>query len=324
MSIVNTLRAAGCVFAEDEARLLIAAATTTAELQSMLERRVSGLPLEHILGWAEFGGLRVAVDPGVFVPRRRTELLVDEAAALLRSGSTVVDLGCGTGALGAALRSRVDVELYAVDIDPVAVGCARRNLVDRFAGPPLAAPVVLLGDLYQPLPDDLRGNVGAIMANTPYVPTGAIRLLPAEAREHEPRVALDGGVDGLQVQRRVVAGAPGWLAPGGHLLIETSEDQAPAVSALMLRHGLTASVSHCDDRGATVVVGRAPLTRAQPRQESWPGVSGRSGMPRLRSQEPPVGVPSNRVDATALPVKSFPSTTPVRQPPPEVTRRPCV
>jgi release factor glutamine methyltransferase len=244
-SIVNTLRAAGCVFAEDEARLLITSAATASELNSMVQQRVSGLPLEHIVGWAEFCGMRIAVDSGVFVPRRRTELLVREAAAVLRPDATVVDLGCGSGAVGAALRATVSIDLHAVDIDPAAVKCARRNL----------GPVVLLGDLYQPLPNDLRGHIDAIVANTPYVPTEAIRLLPAEARLHEQRVALDGGADGLEVLRRVVVGAPSWLASGGHLLIETSEDQAPAVTEVMLHHGLAARVSHCDELGATVVSG---------------------------------------------------------------------
>lgn len=245
-AIINTLRAAGCVFAEDEARLLIAAAGTPADLRAMVSQRVDGLPLEHIVGWAEFDGLRIAVDPGVFVPRRRTEHLVHEAANLLRPHATVVDLGCGCGAVGAALRSRVDIALTAVDIDPAAVACARRNL----------GPVVLLGDLYQPLPRHLRGHVEMIVANTPYVPTDAIRLMPAEARIHEHRVALDGGADGLAILRHVVAGAPTWLAPGGHLLIETSEDQARAATETMGQHGLVARVSHSDERSGTVVIGQ--------------------------------------------------------------------
>ena len=243
-SIVKTLRAAGCVFAEDEARLLVDSAGDAAELDSMVRQRLLGLPLEHIVGWAEFCGLRIAVDPGVFVPRRRTELLVREATAVLRPHATVIDLGCGSGAVGAALRSKVSVNLYAIDVDPAAVACAERNL----------GPVVHQGDLYQPLPDGLRGRVSVIVANTPYVPTEAIRLLPAEARLHEHRVALDGGTDGLEVVRRVVADAPSWLAPDGHLLIESSEDQAQSVAEAMSRHGLPARVSS-DEQGGTVVIG---------------------------------------------------------------------
>src|ERR1022692_3801195 len=128
-SVVARLRAAGCVFAEDEARLLIAAARTPADLAGLVDRRVAGLPLEHVLGWAEFCGLRIAVDAGVFVPRRRTEFLVREAAAACRPGAVVVDLCCGSGAVGAALAVAVGrVELHATDIDPAAVRCARRNV----------------------------------------------------------------------------------------------------------------------------------------------------------------------------------------------------
>src|SRR5262245_29444624 len=128
-AIVNRLRAAGCVFAEDEARLLVGAARSPADLAAMVDRRAAGLPIEYVVGWAEFAGLRVAVAPGVFVPRRRTEFLVDQAAALTRPGAVVVDLCCGSGAVGAALAAAVEgIELHAADIDPAAVRCARRNL----------------------------------------------------------------------------------------------------------------------------------------------------------------------------------------------------
>ena len=96
--IVSTLRNAGCVFAEDEARLLIEAAADPAELARLVERRVAGIPLEQLLGWAEFAGLRIVVEPGVFVPRRRTELLVAEAARRAPPHATVVELCCGSGA----------------------------------------------------------------------------------------------------------------------------------------------------------------------------------------------------------------------------------
>jgi release factor glutamine methyltransferase len=272
--VVALLRSAGCVFAEDEARLLMATARTPDELSAMAERRAAGLPLEQVLGWAEFCGLRIAVDPGVFVPRRRTEFLVQQAALLARGddpprppregiargddpprppreamawpGVIVVDLCCGAGAIGAALAAAVDqAEVHAVDIDPAAVRCARRNVPGH----------VYQGDLYQPLPASLRGRVGILAANVPYVPTGEIGSLPAEARTHEPLVALDGGPDGLDVLRRVAAGAPWWLASGGHLLIETSERQVPLASAAFAASGLTARVATSDELNATVVIG---------------------------------------------------------------------
>jgi release factor glutamine methyltransferase len=258
--VTARLRAAGCVFAEDEARLLIATARTPDELDAMVERRAAGLPLEQVLGWAEFCGLRIAVDPGVFVPRRRTEFLVRQAVRLVGvdsvppdpvgtlagPGVIVVDLCCGAGAIGAALGAAVDqAEVHAVDIDPAAVRCARRNVPGH----------VYQGDLYQPLPARLKGRVGILAANVPYVPTGEIGFLPPEARAYEPLAALDGGPDGLDVLRRVAAGAPKWLAPGGHLLIETSDRQARRAAAAFAASGLTPRTVTSADLNANVVIG---------------------------------------------------------------------
>jgi release factor glutamine methyltransferase len=252
--VVSRLRAAGCVFAEDEAALLVAAAgggpDPSAELERMVADRVAGLPLEVIVGWAEFCGLRVAVAPGVFVPRRRSELLARVAVALSGPSSVVLDLCCGSGALGAAVLAAVpDADVYAAEIDPVAVACARRNLApDR----------VFEGDLYDALPPRLRGRVHVLVCNAPYVPTDAIGLMPPEARLHEPAAALDGGPDGLALQARVAAGAPEWLAPGGRLLIETSVRQAVGTAALVTDAGLLARVTHDEEVGGTVVTGSRP------------------------------------------------------------------
>jgi release factor glutamine methyltransferase len=252
--VAATLRAGGCVFAEDEAELLLAAARTPAELAGMVDRRVAGQPLEHILGWATFCALRVSVDPGVFVPRRRTEFLVAQVLTCIDPAEhrpVVVDLCCGTGAVGVALVAAVaDLELHAVDVDPAAVRCARRNIG--------AAGFVYEGDLYAPLPVTLRGAVDVVVANAPYVPSEAVRLLPTEARIHEPRTAIDGGRDGQGILRRVAAGAAGWLAPGGHLLLETGEDQAGQIAGTLAGHGLDPHVTTSDDLDATVVVGTAP------------------------------------------------------------------
>ncbi|WP_405986535.1 putative protein N(5)-glutamine methyltransferase [Streptomyces sp. NBC_00872] len=262
-TVVGRLRAAGCVFAEDEARLLVSTAGTTAGLTAMVDRRVAGLPLEHVLGWAEFSGLRIAVDPGVFVPRRRTEFLVLEAAALAPPRAVVVDLCCGSGALGAALAAALErAELYATDIDPAAVRCARRNVT-------AVGGRVYEGDLYAPLPGALRGRVDVLLANVPYVPTEEVGLLPPEARIHEARVALDGGADGLDVLRRVTAAAPGWLAPGGSLLVETSERQAPLAVAAFTESGLIPRVARSEELYATVITGTRPAAgtgTAQPVQ----------------------------------------------------------
>jgi release factor glutamine methyltransferase len=261
-AVVSRLRAAGCVYAEDEARLLLSSAATAADLAAMVDRRVAGLPLEHVVGWAEFYGLRIAVDPGVFVPRRRTEFLVGQAIAGVRSGAVVVDLCCGSGAVGAALAAAgEDVQVHAVDIDPAAVACARRNLVARGGR-------VHEGDLYGPLPTCLRDRVDVVVANAPYVPTGEVSLLPREARLYEPLVALDGGTDGLAVVRRVSAAAPGWLAPGGQLLIEISERQAPRAAETLIRDGLIARVASSEELSAAVVIGTRPEASLSPAAEA--------------------------------------------------------
>jgi release factor glutamine methyltransferase len=245
--VVARLRAAGCVFAEDEAALLAAAAATPEELDALVERRVAGLPLEHLLGWAEFHGLRVTVRPGVFVPRRRTEFLVDVAVSLAPRDPVVVDLCCGSGALGAAFASLLRPrELHAADVEPAAVECARLNLPDAH---------VHQGDLYDALPSSLRGRVDVLLANVPYVPSEAVATMPPEARLHEPLTALDGGTDGLDLARRVAAGAPRWLAPGGTVLVEASERQAPVLAAVFTAAGLAARVHESEELGATVVSG---------------------------------------------------------------------
>jgi release factor glutamine methyltransferase len=299
-AIVRRLRAAGCVFAEDEARLLTDEAVGPAELEAFVARRVAGEPLEYIVGWAEFAGLRVSVAPGVFVPRLRTTALVHEALRVLArasassgaAGAAVLDLCCGAGAIGAAiLASRPDVAVYACDIDAVATQCARRTL-DAVVGkythdtPPGSAhgtlresaygtsaatvpgpagdtrgfarttpPQVFTGDLYSPLPMDLRGRVDLIVANAPYVPTDEIRFMPPEARDHERAAALDGGADGLELQRRVVDGAREWLAPGGHVLIETGRGQASGTAGILEAAGFSAAIVLDDEVDGTVAVG---------------------------------------------------------------------
>ncbi|WEH20043.1 putative protein N(5)-glutamine methyltransferase [Streptomyces sp. VNUA24] len=251
-SVVTSLRAAGCVFAEDEAELILATARTAGEAAAMVDRRVGGLPLELVLGWAEFAGLRITVEPGVFVPRRRTEFLVERALAAVPGASVLVDLCCGSGAVGAALAARLDgAELHAADIDPAAVRCAGRNIAPHGGH-------VHEGDLFAALPDRLRGRVDILAANVPYVPTGEVPFLPGEARDHEPLVALDGGADGLDVLRRVAAEAPAWLAPGGCLLAETSERQAPLALDAFQRAGLTARTAVSREMYAHVVLGTRP------------------------------------------------------------------
>ncbi len=269
--LVRRLRAAGCVFAEEEAALLVSEATDLAALERMTTRRAAGDPLEQVVGWAELGGLRVLVQPGVFVPRRRTELLARTAATLAAVGpgrdapagsgappadpTVVVDLCCGSGAVAAVVTARTPgAEVWACDLDPVATACAARNL-------PAAARAgrVLTGDLDAPLPARLRGRVDVLVANAPYVPTDQIALMPPEAREHEPAHALDGGPDGAALHRRIARAAPGWLRPGGHLLIETGHRTAEATAAACATYGLRTEVLRDEDLDATVVHARLPI-----------------------------------------------------------------
>ncbi|MDR6621428.1 putative protein N(5)-glutamine methyltransferase [Sinomonas atrocyanea] len=258
--VAGRLRAAGCVFAEEEAALLIEAAEDRGHLDRLVALRAAGEPLEHLVGWAEFAGLRVAVGPGVFVPRRRSELLVRLAAAALANDgggapAVVVDLCCGSAALGAGLAAALGargwapggLELHAADLDPAAAPYARRNLAP-WGGQ------VHTGDLFAALPGALRGRVDVIIANAPYVPTAAIALMPPEARDHEPRASLDGGADGLALHRRIAAEAGGWLAPGGTLVIEVGRTQAAAALRILAEAGLVARAEEDEDLGGTAVV----------------------------------------------------------------------
>ena len=264
--LVAALRAAGCVYAQEEASILESAAGSSSELASMLARRIQGYPLEHIVGWVQFYGLRMAVVAGVFVPRRRSEFLVQEVLAAVEAmhGASVgaipgrgfgaralklLDLCCGSGALGAALAHVLPgVELHAADIDPVAAACAAGNIagVNGHA---------YCGDLFEPLPKTLRGNLDVVVANAPYVPTGAIKFMPQEARVHEPDVALNGGADGLEVHRKIAEQAPLWLRPGGLLFLESSTRQAPASAAILAAHGFSTHVGTSQRWESTVVSG---------------------------------------------------------------------
>lgn len=248
MELVERLRAAGCVWAEDEARLLIDESRSPEHLEEMVRHRVEGEPLEQIVGWAEFDGRRVLVAPGVFVPRRRSELLVRAASALLRPDAVAVELCCGTGAVAMALAHRhPGLVISAADLDPAAVAVARRNLADL-------APVYE-GDLFKALPAALRGRIDLVVANAPYVPTDAIATMPAEARLYEASAALDGGPDGLDIQRRLIRSLPGWASPTAHVVIETSRRQADTTAGLIEQIGWRTSVEESDELDATVVVG---------------------------------------------------------------------
>ena len=205
--------------------MLTEAARGDAEhLDALVRRREAGEPVEWIVGWAPFCGRRVLVHPGVYVPRVQTEVLARRAASLVRhrGGGVAVDLATGSGAVGVVLQDAGAV-VAATELDPRAAACARANGV-----------TVHEGDLDEPLPASYERRVDVLTANVPYVPTAAIELLPRDVRAHEPRLALDGGDDGLDLVRRVLALAPRWLRPGsGRALVEIGPDQAAAFPDLV-------------------------------------------------------------------------------------------
>ena len=235
--LVAQLRAAGCVFAEDEAQLLReASAGDEARLNELASRRCAGEPLHQVVGWAQFADIRVSLRPGVFVPRPRTEALVAHALRrCTQAAPIVVDLCCGSGALGIAFAAGCPAAtLHATDIDEAALACARENVGARGD--------VHGGDLFDALPADLRGRIDVLLANVPYVPTTQLELMPVDARAHERRITLDGGDDGLDVLRRVAAGASAWLAPGGFVACVTEADTVEEAKQLVIDEELDAHI----------------------------------------------------------------------------------
>jgi release factor glutamine methyltransferase len=223
--LVSRLRSAGCVFAELEASEL-RAHVSPPDLEAAVRRRVAGEPLEYVVGWADFAGVRVRVRPPVFVPRPGAEPLVVLALSEVhrRDGrAVVVDVGCGSGAIAAAIGTAVPgVTLLGTDADVDAVRCARDNGV-----------AVHLGDWLDALPTRWHRGVDVAVAHLPYVPTGALDQVARDYREAEAATALDGGVDGLDPLRAVLTQLDRWLAPAGVLLTLAADAQTPAVRTVL-------------------------------------------------------------------------------------------
>lgn len=209
-----------------------------ASFRAFVERRAAHEPVQQILGYEEFRGLRIAVTPDVLIPRPETEGLVERALELLadRPGALVADIGTGSGVIACALAvSRPDLEVLAVDQSLGALAVASDN-VRALA---LASRVRLLaGDLFGPLAS-LAGSLDMVVANPPYLPSGIIAGLPTEVERFEPRLALDGGPDGMRVLRRIITEAPRYLRPGAWLLMEIGEEQAGPLASLMAAEGFS-------------------------------------------------------------------------------------
>jgi release factor glutamine methyltransferase len=237
--VASRLAAAGCVAPQEEAAELATVATDPGHLDELVSRRCAGEPLAWLVGAVTFCGIRVAVGPGVYVPRWQSEPLARRGAALLPASGTAVDLCTGAGAIACVLQAAAPAAtVLATDVDPLAVACARGNGVDA-----------LIGDLDHPLPRYLLGAVDVLTAVVPYVPTGELRFLPRDVVAFEPARALDGGEGGLTFLSTVVARSVQWLRAGGWLLLELGGEQAAIVGGQMAEAGFVDITVLRDDDG---------------------------------------------------------------------------
>jgi release factor glutamine methyltransferase len=238
--VTKALAAAGCIAAAEEAGELIEAADgDPGVLADLVSRRTNGEPLPWITGSVTFCGLKLAVEPGVYVPRWQTEPMARRAAALLPAAGVAVDLCTGAGAIAAVLAAAAPAaRVVATELDDVAVACARRNGVEVFAG-----------YLDDPLPPELEHRVDVLTAVVPYVPTDSLRLLPRDVQAFEPRLALDGGTEGTDLLAEVVRRSPRWLRPGGWLLLELGGEQAGPMGQLLHERGFQAPDVMVDEEG---------------------------------------------------------------------------
>jgi release factor glutamine methyltransferase len=252
--VIQALAEGGCIAPRAEADALVTASNEGAgSIEELVARRLRGEPLAWITGSVRFCGVRIRVDPGVFVPRPHTQALALTAVSLLPAAGIAVDLCTGTGAVAAVLGSaRPRATVVATDVDPLAVACARRNGVRA-----------LVGDLDEPLPQSLRGSVDVMTAVVPYVPTEELHLLPRDVLANEPRCALDGGPRGTTVLVRAAEAAVRWLRPGGSVLLELGGHQAGEVATTLADLDLWEIRVHQDgdgqDRFVEATTRSAPL-----------------------------------------------------------------
>jgi release factor glutamine methyltransferase len=227
-ALTDLLWEAGFVAADEEAGdLLGRAAGDGALLDALVARRLTGEPIAWITGRISFGGLELRVDPGVYVPRWHTEALARRAAERLPVEGTAIDVCTGTGAIAAVLQAaRPGARVVATDSDERSVVCARANGVDARQG-----------DLFAPLPAELRGRVDVVAGVVPYVPTPSLSLLQRDTFAFESELSYDGGEDGVDVLRRVLADSLGFLRRGGALLLELGGDQADLLGPDLERLG---------------------------------------------------------------------------------------
>jgi release factor glutamine methyltransferase len=236
-----------------------------ASLRESVRRRAAGEPLQYISGEMAFRHLIVKVRPGVLIPRPETEVLVDAVAPAIeatvgeRGEVLVVDLCTGSGCVALSIAQECPEALvWATDVSPLAVDVTLANSL-RLA---LAERLhVAEGDLFAPLPDDLRGSVDVVVANPPYIPSADLPALPAEVLGYEPGLALDGGRDGLDVARRIWTEALEWLRPGGTIALELDTNRVRHAEAEVLQWYSDAQVVRDLTGRDRFVVARAPDIR---------------------------------------------------------------
>ncbi|MDQ6856216.1 MAG: peptide chain release factor N(5)-glutamine methyltransferase [Candidatus Dormibacteraeota bacterium] len=240
---------------DDALRTLAVSPSQRRRFLSMVERRLTGEPINYITGHFRFAGLDLTVRPGVFSPRASSELMVDLAAARLRrrrGRRVAVDVATGAGAVALAIASDVaGSEVWGLDISADATRLGRLNArrlhLDnvRFA----------TSDMLAALPASLHEEVQIITIHPPYVARAEVRTLPVEIRRFEPRHTLtDGSTDGLGLVRRLAEDVPAWLRPGGYVLVEIAPYLARATATVLRGAGLHEVRSHRDGLGVTRVV----------------------------------------------------------------------
>lgn len=219
-ALAGRLAGAGFVAADEEAaELVYRAGGDTALLDWLVGRRLTGEPLAWITGSVIFCGQEIRVFPGVYVPRWQSQPLARRAAGLLPGTGAAIDVCAGSGAMARTLaQARPGARVVASDLDRRAVACAAANGVEAYRG-----------DLFDPLPRALERGVDVVVGVVPYVPTPALALLARDTLLFEAALSYDGGADGAEILRRVVAGSPRFLRPGGHLLLELGGEQAEAL-----------------------------------------------------------------------------------------------
>jgi len=240
----------------------------TDRYRELVRRRGAGEPLQTLIGETEFYSRTFKVEAGVFIPRPETEHLVERCVELMTGGTssllqpTALEIGCGTGIIGVSLAAEMPrLRVWASDVNPAAVELTAVNARRLGVG---ARVEPLEGALFRPFPVQLRGAVNLLVSNPPYIPSDVVPTLSREVAEHDPREALDGGADGLDVYRAIAAGAGAWLVEDGIVALEIGYDQGESVPEILREAGFRDIEVREDFNGhPRVVTGRRPAAEAE-------------------------------------------------------------